>query len=54
MEILIALCGILGVAGLFVWRFVLLRDSHPNTDLVVEALRVLESARDDGRFHGPS
>jgi hypothetical protein len=33
--------GGLTVAGLILWRILWLRDRHPNTDLVLEALRAL-------------
>ena len=42
LNILMAAIGILLGAGLFVWRFVLLRDRHPNTDLYLQALHALE------------
>jgi hypothetical protein len=37
-----AVIGILFCAGLFAWRFILLRDRHPNTELYLRALRALE------------
>jgi hypothetical protein len=37
------------VAGLFVWRFWFLRDRHPNTDLLIQALESIS-----GRENKPS
>jgi hypothetical protein len=38
--------GIL-VAGLFVWRFWFLRDKHPNTDLLIQALESIGGPGDE-------
>ena len=48
LNILILLIGILFGAGLFAWRFVLLRDRHPNTDLYLRAVRALEGPPESG------
>jgi hypothetical protein len=41
LNILVTVICILLGAGLFAWRFVLLRDRHPNTDLYLRAVRAL-------------
>jgi hypothetical protein len=38
--------GVILAAGLFVWRFWFLRDSHPNTDLLIQALASISGPED--------
>ena len=46
-EVFFLISSILVVSGLFVGRFVLLRDAHPNTELLLKALRALGPAQDE-------
>jgi hypothetical protein len=48
LSILVPVIGLLFAAGLFAWRFLLLRDRRPNTDLYLRALRALEGPPESG------
>ena len=52
-EFLFVISSSLVLSYLFVGRFVLLRDRHPATDLLLEALHTLEPLPVDSPEEGP-